>query len=260
MIKKMEKIVSPDNKKIKLINSLKKSGKRKKEDLFLIEGEKEISLAGRAGIDIIEIYYAPGFGRTCGFKQKIIEVSDEIFKRMAFRENPDGFLALARHKQKELDGLVLKKNPLLLILEAVEKPGNIGAMLRTADAIGADALILCDPSTDFFNPNVIRASLGTVFTVQNAIGSNEAVLTFLLKNKINIYSASLEASVDYLSIDYTGPTAIVIGTEHDGLSDFWLKNSQANIKIPMKGEIDSLNASVSSAVILFEAARQRRSK
>lgn len=253
----MEIINSKDNKKIKQLVALEKASKRKKEGLMVIEGKKEISLASKAGIEMVELYCSEEAAEKNDLGMKTIIIRNEIFQKIAYRENPDGFIALARMPQNDLASIKLKKSPFVLVLESVEKPGNIGAMLRTADACGADALILCSPTTDFYNPNVIRASLGAVFTVPVFAGSNEEVFDWLKKNKINIYCAGLKASVDFRKPEYEKPTAIVIGTEHEGLSDFWLDNSTENILIPMKGQIDSLNASVSAAIIMYEVERQR---
>ncbi len=256
----METINSKDNKKIKMLVALQKASKRKKENLIIIEGEKEISLAIKSGVVIIELYICDEIISANNFALKTINLSKELFQKISYRENPDGFLALAQMPVNDLANLKIKKTPLVLVLEAVEKPGNIGAILRTADAVGADALILCSPSTDFYNPNVIRASLGAVFTVPVFSGSNQVVFQFLQKNKINIYAAGLKTSVDFRQPDYKKATAIVIGTEHEGLSDFWLANSTENILIPMRGAMDSLNASVSAAIIVYEVERQRSAK
>jgi TrmH family RNA methyltransferase len=164
---------------------------------------------------------------------------------------------LAEQKRHALENLALSKNPLLLILEAVEKPGNLGAVLRTADAAGIDAVIICDQLVDFYNPNVIRSSVGCVFTNQIASAPSEHAIEWLKKNKINVYCTYLKASKPYYEIDYTHPAAIVMGTESQGLSNKWIENAEANIIIPMRGKIDSMNVSTAAAVVIFEAARQR---
>jgi TrmH family RNA methyltransferase len=184
-------------------------------------------------------------------------VSKEVFQKISYKDKPDGLFVLAKRPQLKIEQLKLDKNPLILVLETVEKPGNLGAILRTADAVGVDAVLLCEASTDIYNPNSIRASLGAIFTVSTLTCSNDEALSWLLKNKINIYSAELESSMDYKKPDYKKATAIVIGAEHSGLSNFWLQNAKQNIKISMKGQIDSLNASVSAAVLLYEVKRQR---
>jgi TrmH family RNA methyltransferase len=160
-------------------------------------------------------------------------------------------------KPHGLNHVALSKNPLVLVLEAVEKPGNLGAILRTADAAGIDAVICCDPQTDFYNPNVIRSSLGCVFTKQVATATSEETIDWLKKNHLAIYCTYLQSSRLYTDIDFTKPCAIVMGTEATGLSDLWIKNSDANIIVPMHGKIDSMNVSTAAAVVVFEARRQR---
>jgi TrmH family RNA methyltransferase len=185
------------------------------------------------------------------------EVSLPVFQKMAYREHSDGILALVRTKSHTLGDLNLSNNPFVIVLEAVEKPGNLGAILRTADAAGADAVIICDPLTDVYNPNVIRSSVGCVFTVPLAVATGSDVFSFLKENEMQIFAAELQASRWYQDTDFTRPSAIIMGTEADGLTDFWIENADARIKIPMRGIIDSLNVSVSTAVLTFEAMRQR---
>jgi len=256
----MEKIISKENKKIKLLKSLNKANKRKREGKFLIEGKKEIEMALESDIQILDICYCSEYGNEFDLGVSGFEVTKEKFDKLSYRENPDGFLAIAELPKIDLQNIKLKECPLVLVIEKVEKPGNIGAMLRTADAVGVDAVILCEAQTDFYNPNVIRSSLGAVFSVQVASGSNKEVLDWLMKNKMNIYSAYIEdSSIDFTQVDFKKGTAIVIGTEHKGLSKFWSDNATENIKIPMQGKIDSLNASVSAAVLMYEAFKQRNS-
>ena len=253
----MEKIISSDNKKFKLVLSLRKANKRKKEGLILIEGKKEIEFAAAAGVEIQEIIFCDEFAEKNLFYYKASSFSRALFVQVTYREKPDGFLAIAKRPENNLGNIKLNDKSLILVLEAVEKPGNIGAMLRTADAVQVDAVVLSSPKTDLYNPNVLRSSLGAIFTVPVFVGENDEVLNLLNKNKINIYSAGLKASVDFRKPNYKQASAIVIGTEHEGLSDFWLEHSKANIKIPMRGTIDSLNASVSAALVLYEVERQR---
>jgi TrmH family RNA methyltransferase len=187
----------------------------------------------------------------------VIPVSREVFEKLAVREDSGGVLAVAEMKPHGLEQISLSKNPLLLILEGVEKPGNLGAILRTADAAGVDAVIICDPQTDFYNPNVIRSSVGCVFTKQIAAASSEQTIAWLKKNNIDIYCTYLSASQIYHQVNYRKPSAIVMGTEATGLSETWVKNATANIIIPMHGKIDSMNVSNAAAVVVFEAVRQR---
>lgn len=187
----------------------------------------------------------------------VIPVSKEVFEKIAVREDSGGIVAVAEMKPHGLQQIHLSENPLVLVLEAVEKPGNLGAILRTADAAGVDAVVICDPQTDFYNPNVIRSSVGCVFTKQIAAAQSEEAIAWLKKNNINIFCTYLSASKIYHQVDYTLPAAIVMGTEATGLSDVWIKNATANIIIPMHGKIDSMNVSNAAAVVVFEALRQR---
>lgn len=262
----MERIVSAQNSRIKDVRKLSaKSRERKSRGLFVIEGAREISLALAGSYDFDTVFYCPELyaGTACPETLRAInpailcEVSAAVFQRIACRESSDGILALARPKDHRLPSLHLPDNPFIIILESVEKPGNLGAILRTADAAGVDALIVCDPLTDVYNPNTIRSGVGCVFTVPLAVADNEQALAFLKERSVRTFAAELQAVQRYDEADFTYPSAIVLGTEADGLSPFWLKNADARIKIPMRGKIDSLNVSVSAAVITFEAMKQR---
>lgn len=189
---------------------------------------------------------------------KVTEISRPVFEKLAYREGSDGFIALFEHKDRQLSDLVIKKEPLIVILESVEKPGNLGAILRTADAVDADAVIICDPLTDIYNPNVIRSSIGCVFSRQVVTCSTAEAQQWLREMKITSYAAELRASTQYDTHDYRKATAFVMGTEADGLTKAWIDFCDHRIIIPMLGSIDSLNVSVSTAVLLFEAMRQRR--
>ncbi|MDO8592185.1 MAG: RNA methyltransferase [bacterium] len=254
------KINSPQNEKIKNIAKLRESGReRKKHGLFVIEGEREINLAIAGGVEIESLFYCAGYGRQKLrlAEEKVFEVSEKVFSKISWRENPDGLLAVAEIKEQNLEDIKLGANPLLIVLEAVEKPGNLGAILRTADAAGADAVVINDPGTDLYNPNVIRASQGTAFTVQAVVSSISETIKFCQQNKIKIFTAAPAAKLEYVKADYGTPCAIVLGAEDKGLSHEWLKAADEKISIRMRGRIDSLNVSVSAAVILFEALRQR---
>jgi len=259
----MEKIISLQNIKIKDIMRLSRSNERKEKELTVIEGYREISMAFNAGFQIMEIYYSTevnlhpqAFSIIDNIPNKF-EVSRKVFEKIAYREHSDGLIAIAKPKYLSLDNLKLSDDPIILILEAVEKPGNLGAILRTTDAAGIDAVIICDPQTDLFNPNVIRSSLGCIFTNQVVACSNTDTLDFLIKRKIKSYAASLNTTYFYQNTDFTIPCAIIMGSESNGLTDFWLNNADQRIKIPMMGKVDSLNVSVSSAILVFEAKRQR---
>jgi len=258
-----EVITSAQNPKIKEIIRLRKPRERRKENLIIIEGRQEIELARQAGLEIVELFYCQDFAgskKIAGLSEEIITpVVPAVFEKISYRENPDGFLVLARLKYLELGKIKLSQKPLIIILESLEKPGNLGAILRSADAAGADAVIVANPKTDIYNPNVIRASLGTVFTNQVAVASTEEARNWLAKNKIKSLAATPEAKKIYTEADYKGAVAIIMGEEHPGLSKDWLEKVDEKIKIPMRGKIDSLNVSASTAIILFEAVRQRTS-
>ena len=262
----MNKIISsPQNPYIKQLYLLKeKSRDRKRNGLFLIEGKRELSLAIKSGYIIKALLYYPNLFSETEAKSlenytiEIIEISKEVFEKLAHRSTTEGVIALAKSKENQLNQIQFDKdNPLILVAEAPEKPGNIGALLRTADAANLDAVIIANPKTDLYNPNIIRSSVGCVFTNQVATGSTSEIIEFLKKNNINIYCAGLQASFNYHKQDYTLPTAIVVGTEDIGLSKEWLENSTKNIIIPMRGQIDSMNVSVAAGILIFEAKRQR---
>lgn len=256
-------ITSTQNPKIKNLLALEKPRERRKQCLFVIEGKKEIGLALEAGYKIGNLFFCEEIISQEEVKAfathnpLLIPVSKDVFEKIAVREGSGGVIAIAEQKTHRLDQLVLSKNPLLLILEGVEKPGNLGAILRTADAAGVDAVIICDPQTDFYNSNVIRSSVGCVFTKQVASATSDEALTWLSKNKIKIYCTYLKASVPYHEIDFKQPCSIIMGTESTGLSEAWVSKSDANIIIPMQGKIDSMNVSTAAAVVVFEAKRQR---
>lgn len=259
-------ITSLQNTKIKEIVKLRKASKRKKSDLIVIEGKKEISLAMEAGVRVREVYCNKDesllpppllFGGQVTERGQLYFVSPEVFQKISMRENPDGFLALAEPRNLTIADIELPKNPLVVILESVEKPGNLGAILRTCDAAGVDALIINDARTDIYNPNVIRASLGAVFTKQVVVADFESTQEWLKASGIKSFAATPSTELEHFEADFSGPSAIVIGTEHEGLSDRWLEAADFKVKIPMQGRIDSLNASVSAAVIVYEAVRGR---
>ncbi len=259
------KITSLQNPLVKKILLLKEKSKiRKKEGLFIIEGLRELTLALESDFTIETLLYYPELIVLSKLQDlvqantKIIEISKPVFEKLAYRSTTEGIIAIAKVKKHNLDSIVFKTStPLILVAEAPEKPGNIGALLRTADAAGIDAFFIANPKTDLYNPNIIRSSVGCVFTNQIATGSTEDILAFLKKQKIKLYSAALHKdSVSYTLKDYTNASALIVGTEATGLSDLWLENSE-KIIIPMRGKIDSLNVSVSAAVLIFEAVRQR---
>ena len=256
-------ITSTHNPKVKSLLSFEKPRERRRQQLFIIEGKKEIGLALDAGYKIGNLFYCVDIFPEKDLQSLHIEdkflvpVTQEVFDKIAMRENSGGVVAVAEMKTHRIEDIQLSKNPLVLILESVEKPGNLGAILRTSDAAGVDAVIICDPTTDFYNPNVVRSSLGCVFTKQIASATSEEAIAWLKKNNITPYCTYLKASKPYNEVDYKIPSAIVMGTEATGLSDVWVKNASANIIIPMQGKIDSMNVSTAAAVVVFEAMRQR---
>ena len=261
----MKTITSSQNTYIKQLVQLKdKSRERKKTGTFLIEGVREISLASKGGYELETVLFYPELFSEEQLNTLIIEpltrieISKEVYQKLAYRETTEGVLAVAKSKGNHLTDLNFEKeNPLILVAEAPEKPGNIGAILRTADAANVDAVIIANPKTDLYNPNIIRSSVGCVFTNQIATGRTSEIIEFLKTRNINIYCAALQASVNYHTQDFKEATAIVVGTEATGLSNDWLESSTLNIIIPMQGEIDSMNVSVAAGILIFEAKRQR---
>lgn len=252
-------ITSPSNPKIKWLRSLHNNSTRKKEAVFLVEGAKEIAMALDGGYQPHSFFLAPeiaGEVKDMG-NENMFTISQDCFEKVAYRKGSDGLLAVFHAKSKKLSELTFKENPLFIIIESVEKPGNLGAIIRTADGSGADAVIVCDEKTDVFNPNAIRASVGTLFTTQVTTASNDVVYDFLQKHEITTYGAILSKdSKLYNEQDFTRPTAIILGTEHDGLSKFWQERVEPII-IPMNGVNDSLNVSNAAAILAYEALRQR---
>lgn len=259
----MKKITSLHNPFVKfLLNIKEKSKERKKYGVFLIEGKKEISLAFKGGYKIEKILFCPKICSEYEIKEwsktiELVAVTDQIFKKLTYRSSTEGVVAIAEIKTFSLSNLKLSSNPLILIAESPEKPGNIGALLRTADAANLDAVIIANAKGDLYNPNIIRSSIGCVFTNQIAIGTTHDIITFLKRLEISIYCATLQDAKFYDSQDYTTGCAFVVGTESTGLSKEWYEAKCKNIIIPMQGEIDSINVSVAAAIIIFEAKRQR---
>lgn len=265
MMENFEKITSVQNARIKNVIKLQKPSERRRQGLFVIEGFREIQLAGDNGYCFSEMYFCSEIADAQSMqsilqqqeKCKCIEVSMAVYEKMAVRENKDGIIVIAKTKQHHLSQIQLSDNPLIMVLEAVEKPGNLGAVLRTADAAAIDAVIICEPNTDFYNANVIRNSLGCVFTNQTAAAATAEVIAWLKKNNITIFASILQTDNFYHEVNFKQPSALVMGTEATGLSEEWRQAADYCIKIPMLGKIDSLNVSNAAAVLLFEALRQR---
>ncbi len=265
MIKEIKSIQNPFIKQLVLLKE--KSRTRTKLGLFIIEGRRETKLAINGNYNIEHILFYPEFCTLTTAQDlasehtELIEVSKEVYQKLAHRETTEGIIAVAKTKKLSIDSLILESdNPLILIAEAPEKPGNIGAILRTADAANVNAVIIANPKTDMYNPNIIRSSVGCVFTNQIATGTTTEIIEYLKLNNINIYCAALQASVNYHTQNFKSSTAIVVGTEATGLSDEWLNNATQNIIIPMQGKIDSMNVSVAAGILIFEAKRQRQFK
>lgn len=260
----MKQITSPQNPFIKSLVQLQEKAKaRRQSGTFLIEGQREIMLARKGGYEIETVLFVPEMLAETAARQlacrqaELIEINREVYQKLAYRDTTEGIIAVAKTKSLELADLQLGPNPLILVAEAPEKPGNIGALLRTADAAGLDAVIIANPKSDMYNPNIVRSSVGCLFTNNIAAGTTEEVITFLKSKNINIYCATLQDSAAYHEQDYTAPTALVVGTEATGLTQQWRDASTKNIIIPMQGEIDSMNVSVAAAILIFEAKRQR---
>jgi RNA methyltransferase, TrmH family len=264
----MERITSTQNPRVKeAIKLLEKPAARREAGLIIIEGRREITFAVKSGVKVMQLFWCPEVSDDEALNQLlvetdlelaiVIEVNIHVLEKLAYRESSQGFVAIGIPKSITLDELQLPAAPLILVLESVEKPGNLGAMLRTADAAALDAVIICEPRCDLYNPNAIRASVGTVFTLQVVTASTEETIAFLKEKKIKTFAASLKAEKNHFDADFTGSTAFVMGTEADGLSESWHSQADEWIKIPMRGAIDSLNVSTSAAVLVFEAVRQR---
>lgn len=280
----MMEITSAQNPRIKHLLALQqKSALRREEGLFVVEGRRELEHCIQAGMQVHSIfclspdevttYLSSLISHLSSLNSKLstlnwnlTQVSDSVYSRIAYRGSTEGIIAIIRTPQPlTLQSLLSQKGrgvngqPLFIILESVEKPGNLGAILRSADAANATGVIICDPLTDLFNPNLIRSSIGAVFTVPTVACTSAECISFLKQHGIQILTAQLQDSHLYYDTPMSGPTAIVMGTESTGLTDAWRQAADAHIRIPMLGQLDSLNVSVSAAILLFEAVRQRQS-
>jgi TrmH family RNA methyltransferase len=262
---KAEIISSKQNPRIKNIIHLQKRGEREKQGVFTVEGIKEVEKAVAMDYELDSLFFCPEIIET-SLVERIIErkesvqcfeVSREVYNKIAYREDSGGIIILAKPKLHALNELKPDANPLILVVEGVEKPGNIGALYRTADAAGISAIIICDPGTDLYNPNAVRASLGCVFTIPTAICTTNQAIDWLKERKIQIFASYLQAATHYHKVDFTKPSAIVMGTESTGITKQWVDAADANIIIPMQGKADSMNVSTAAAVLIFEACRQR---
>jgi TrmH family RNA methyltransferase len=262
-----EKISSLQNPRVKELVRLRDRRPRDEAGAFLVEGYREILRALDRGVQPRELYYSPDWflgtnepallARAEAAGAKLCELSKDAFAKVAYRERPDGLLAVAPQWRRRLEDLALPPAPLLLVVEAIEKPGNLGTILRGADAAGCHAVIVCDPVTDIFNPNVVRASTGVLFSVPLVVEESARVRAWLREKNVRAVATTPAATTLYTAADLRGPLAIVMGSEQYGLSDFWLKEADLPVRIPMAGQADSLNVAMAAIITLFEAVRQR---
>ena len=274
-------ITSVQNTRIKHVVALQeKSSLRRKEGLFVVEGRREIEHCVACGYKVVEVFTVDGLrftvdglrftvdglqftvdGLQFTVDSPVTRVTPQVYEKMAYRGSTEGIIAIVKAKDHSISSVNRKllsvNNPLVVVLESVEKPGNLGAILRTAEAAGVDAVIVCDPLTDLYNPNLIRASIGGVFSVPTVVCDSGACIAFLKERGIRILTAQLQDSYEYYDYDMRQATAIVMGTESTGLTDQWREAADAHIRIPMLGRLDSLNVSVSAAILMYEAVRQR---
>jgi len=250
-------ITSSANPRIRRLIGLKDRKNRDSESVFVLEGADDVGRAIGAGLTPREIYYDPeGAGRV--FRADIeVTVDEAVLAHVSYRRRSQGLIAVFEQFATSLEALTFGRDPLVMVVEAIEKPGNLGAILRTADAVGAAAVIAADTATDIFNPNVIRASVGAVFSVPVAVGEIEETVRFLADRKLRLIAADPAATATIWSVDLTGPCALLVGSEHNGLSETARSAADAVVAIPMRGTVDSLNTSVSAALLAYEAMRQR---
>jgi len=271
-MEKIIKITSHQNPNIKQVIKLKKRRERNLSSLFLIEGYRELKRAVDAQEEIVALFYSPSHFLKSNEQSLIDQIKSNggdtfecakfIFEKISYRDRPDGLLAISRQRKKplaELEKILSsKKNPFLLIAEKIEKPGNLGTILRSSDAVGVDAVIVCDSCTDVYNPNVVRASVGTLFTVPVIEGTSEEIFALLKKYKVSILAATPSAENIFTEVDMKGSVAITVGSEQYGLSDFWMQESDILVNIPMNGVADSLNVATATTILLYEVVRQRK--
>jgi TrmH family RNA methyltransferase len=263
-------ITSPQNPRVKDAVRLRDGRHRRKQRRFLIDGIRELGRALDGGIELIEVFYclskctrhqAGVFTSMWGdLDAEITEVSPEVFDKLAFGDRAEGVIAVAKTPRARLDVCPLSEVPLVAVIEGIEKPGNVGAVVRSADAAGLDAVIVANGRTDLFNPNAIRASLGTIFTLPVCEATTAKTLAWLRRNELAVYAAQVDGAVPYTEVDYGGPAAIVLGSEAKGLSSAWSDGPLTTIRLPMLGAADSLNISATAAVLFYEALRQRSAK
>lgn len=265
---KFETITSLKNERIKQVVRLRERGEREKSDLFLIEGYRELLRACDAHRKIDTLFYCSDLFLGKNEEALIRRISlqgaylysctKEVFAKISYRDRPDGLLCIAPQRHAKLKNIELSKTPLLIVAEAIEKPGNLGTILRSSDAVGCDGVIICDRCTDIHNPNVVRASVGTLFTLPVIEASGVETLDWLKENGICVLAATPSAHADYTEVDMTVPLAIAVGTEQLGLSEMWMQRADIQVRIPMYGVADSLNVATATTLLLYEARRQRK--
>lgn len=242
------------------VNRLRRRDYRQSSGLVIVEGYPEVNQAVKARVPVEVLYicpeiFTPAAGEFSGLN--VIEVTRDVFDKMAFGAKLKGILALCKPKQDQLTDIVLKENPFIVVLENVEKPGNLGAVIRTCDGAGVDAVIMCDGQTDIYNHHVVRSSIGTIFWVKTVGATKEELYAYLQSHHIRIFAASAKAQGLYTDVDFRGGSAVILGNEHNGVSPFWLKHADQTITIPMHGQASSLNVTVSASILIYEAHRQR---
>ena len=256
----MTRITSLQNVRVKDAVRLRDGRHRQKQGRILIEGRRELNRAVAVGVNILELFVCePPDEELPECDAEIISVSKPVFEKLSFGSRGEGILGVAEMPRPKLDDAKLPDAPLVVVLEGVEKPGNVGAVLRSADAAGVSALIVADAGTDLFNPNTIRASLGAIFTVPTFAATATETLDWLRRRNLKIFAARVDGSIPYTQADYRGGCALVLGAEATGLTPTWTSDATTAIQLPMLGEVDSLNVSATAAVLFYEALRQRGS-
>lgn len=263
----MSEITSMQNPQVKEIVKLRDRRARDRSGNFLIEGYRELLRAADAGWKVDRLYVCPQLflgsneqeliDRHLQMGAQLIECAESVFRKCSYRDRPDGLLAIAQQRDLSLSALQKVENPLYVVAEAIEKPGNLGTILRSSDAVGVDGLIVCDRCTDLYNPNVVRASVGTLFTVPVAEASSQETLAWMRSQGIQTVAATPSATHEYTAVDLSGPIAVAVGTEQLGLSDLWMDHADIQVRIPMNGTADSLNVAMATTLLLYEALRQR---
>ena len=261
------RITSTANPRVKAAARLRGRRERDRQGLTLIDGVRETLRALQAKAVLREVFVVPELladqeaqalrERLAEERVEVVELGRDAFEKLAYGDRLDGVVAVAETPPRSLEALILPAEPLIAVIEGVEKPGNLGAILRSADGAGLNAVIVAESATDLFNPNIIRASIGTVFAIPVAVASSGDLLDWLTRRDIAIIAARVQGSVDYAEADYRGAVAIALGSEARGLSDPWAELARASVKLPMLGVADSLNVSATAAVLFYEALRQR---